>query len=226
MSADSFDRYEEEMKQNVIKGASSNNLLDLPSLAITEKATRKKGSSFQVRRASTGMRCLRNDDFEVALNHKGNRQRGQSNKPLHQVDKSLSLDVGLDHLVKSFISSFRDGDEQGRKKSASLIQSKLKKNDSFELQSGLSSEELHVLTKMVRRLSGEHERDANINRISSMETLPRSNHQPKFEESFQTARFEKSDTTLLNSDAGNDGFHLSHHYSHQYHVNKPLLFLL
>ena len=185
MSRDSFDRYEEEMKQNVIKGASSNNLLDLPSLAI--------GSSFQVRRASTGMRYLRNDDFEVLQTEKGNRQRGQSNKPMHQVDKSLSLDAGLDHLVKSFISSFRDGDEQGRKKSARLIQSKLKKNDSFELQSGLSSEELHVLTKMVRRLSGEHERDANINRISSMETLPRSNHQSKFEESFQTARFEKSD---------------------------------
>ena len=58
---------------------------------------------------------------------------------------------------------------------------------------------------MVKRLSGEHERDANINRISSMETLPRSNHQPKFEESFQTARFEKSDTTSLYSNAGNDG---------------------
>lgn len=187
------------MKQNVIKGASSNNLLDLPSSATNKKATRKNDG------ASTGTRCLRNDDFEVALNNKGNRQRGQSNKPMHEVDKSLSLDAGLDNLVKSFISSFRDGDEQGRKKSARLIQSKLEKNDSFELQSGLSSEELHVLTKMVRRLSGEHERDANIDRISSMETLPRSNHRPKFEESFQTARFEQSDTTLLYSNAGNDG---------------------
>jgi len=165
MSTDSFKRYKQELKQNVIREASSNNLQGMASSAINNSLHRRS------RRASTGMGDLHNEQFQFegapssprgnsSSHEKRTSLRGQP-KTMHRVQKSLSLDDGLDKLVQSFISSFRDGDEQRNRTSAHLIQSKLSKSDgqiieiegASGLKSGLSSEELQVLTNMMRRLS-------------------------------------------------------------------------
>jgi hypothetical protein len=197
MSTDSFKRYQEEMKQKVIREASSNNLHALTS------------STIKSRRASTGMRDMLQNDYPSPSRRYSSSQnlRGHP-KPTHRVQKSLSLDDGLDQLITSFISSFRDGDERRNRTSAHLIQSKSRKSDgqleiegSSELKSGLSSEELQVLTKMMRRLSNaERDRTSepqercndelihsdtwhSTNRISSTETLFQSNCHPKIKNS-------------------------------------------
>ena len=211
MSTDSFERYEEEMKQNVIREASSNNLEALASSAMNKSRHR------QSRRASTGMSALHNEHFFVieGIPSPSKRDLSSHKKSKHRVQKSLSLDDGLDQLVTSFISSFQDGDERRNRTSAHLIQSKLKKSDgqlemggSSELRSGLSSEELQLLTKMMRRLSNagsdrssEQQERCNddllnsdtwdsTNRISSTDTLLRSNFHPKLKNSSKESMFE------------------------------------
>eukprot|EP00984_Skeletonema_dohrnii_P003815 scaffold1311_cov140-Skeletonema_dohrnii-CCMP3373.AAC.2 len=167
MSTDSFERYKQELMQNVIREASSNNLQGMASSATNNSLHRRS------RRNSTGMSDLHNEQFLFEFEGTPSSPRGNSSsrgkskglrgqsKTMHRVQKSLSLDDGLDKLVQSFISSFRDGDEKRNRTSAHLIQSKLSKSDgqiieiegASGLKSGLSSEELQVLTNMMRRLS-------------------------------------------------------------------------
>ena len=226
MSTDSFKRYKQELKQNVIREASSNNLQGMASSAINNSLHRRS------RRASTGMGDLHNEQFQDSSSHeKRTSLRGQP-KTMHRVQKSLSLDDGLDKLVQSFISSFRDGDEQRNRTSAHLIQSKLSKSDgqiieiegASGLKSGLSSEELQVLTNMMRRLSNsESDRYSeqqelyndeilnadtcdSANRILSTDMLLRSNDHPKL-------------GVILKSDASTAKTHYKAHLQNFYPVS-------
>ncbi len=146
MSTDSFNRYKEELAQNVTQEAAA---------AARQKALHRP------RRASTES-DLRNERWGNFSSPEMRRSSRGQLKTIHRAQKSLSLDDGLDNLVQSFISSFHDGDEQRNRTSAHLIQSKLSKSEgqmidmegsSSDLKSGLSSEELKVLTNMMRRLS-------------------------------------------------------------------------
>ncbi len=192
---------------------------------VAQEAAKKKPRRRQARRASTGMSEMHNEQFviEFAPSLSGgvspSRMKSQTLSESPTVlsrKKSLSLDDGLDKLVQSFISSFRDGDEQRNRTSALLIQSKLSKSNGETkvidgssgqpkaLASGLSSEELQVLTNMMRRLSHsdsdryseeQQERcDVDIpnsvgseNRILSTDKLPRSNDHPDIDATLKNA---------------------------------------
>ncbi len=157
MSTDSFKRYQEEMAQNVAQEAAA--------------AAAKKNPLHRSRRASVGTeRDLHNERWcNFSSPEMRRSSRGYHPKTMHRAQKSLSLDDGLDNLVQSFISSFHDGDEQRNRTSAHLIQSKLSKSDGQMIdkeaspsgvkESGLSSEELKVLTNMMRRLSNSERSD-------------------------------------------------------------------
>ena len=203
MSNASLDKFfKEEMSKNVSQQ---------PAAAVAKKKPRNRRS----RRAS--MSELHNERFVVEFTPSLSggtssscmKSNTLSRTPSDQLGKkSLSLDDGLDTLVQSFISSFHDGDEQRNKTSALLIQSKLSKKDgqSIEIEgssgqprrpSGLSSEELQVLTNMMRRLShSDTDRDSELlqaelcddeilnpgdseNRSLSTDALPRSNDHPE-----------------------------------------------
>ncbi len=150
MSTDSFKRYQEELAQNVAQEAAA--------------AAAKKNPLHRSRRASVGNeRDLHNEIWGNFSSPEMRRSSRGHPRTMHRAQKSLSLDDGLDNLVQSFISSFHDGDEQRNRFSAHLIQSKLSKSDGQMIdmdaspsdfnKSGLSSEELKVLTNMMRRLS-------------------------------------------------------------------------
>lgn len=153
MSTDSFKRYQEELAQNVTQEAAA------------AAAAKKNPMHHRTRRASaeSDLRHERWGNFSSPEMRRTSRGHPKIMKTMHRAQKSLSLDDGIDNLVQSFISSFHDGDEQRNRTSAHLIQSKLSKSDgqmvdmdvssSGPKKSGLSSEELKVLTNMMRRLS-------------------------------------------------------------------------
>jgi len=161
MSRNSFERYQEEMKRRVINGASSNNL-----------------KSLDKRRASISMGELRNEEWSVQTQKRSTAEtaavvlRGNLFPPppltatckTLVIAKPLSVDEGLDRLVKSgdmdkLVQSIISALGNGNARDTSLLKSSLaKKSDKIEnktSESNLNSDEIKVLAKMIRRLSQE-----------------------------------------------------------------------
>jgi len=145
MSRRSFERYKKEMKNKVLKGASSNNL---------------KGMDFKrVRRASMSMCDLRNDTFDNTAPHPAhlpsqhssfeyvpsNRQQGRPQRRSTSVETSSGT-AGVDyHFIESLVSSFKK--EQDSNKLNSGEQQQQSRDTLF------TTDEMVVLTNMMRRLS-------------------------------------------------------------------------
>ena len=146
MSRRSFERYKKEMKNKVLKGASSNNNL--------------KGMEFKrVRRSSMSMCDLRNETFDNTAPHPAhlpsqhssfeyapsNRQQGGPQRRSTSVEISSGA-AGVDyHFIESLVSSFKK--EQDSNKFNSGEQQQQSRDTLF------STDEMVVLTNMMRRLS-------------------------------------------------------------------------
>ena len=148
MSRRSFERYQEEMKSKFIHGALSNNLRSLG-----------KGG----RRANISMGDLRNEAWPVKKIASKRSRRKTSAVPKHRsVDEGEGLDRlvksgSVDKLVESILSAIKHGDAQGIKTNVSSKNNDMnpKENEVDNSTSDLNSDEIKLLSKMMRRLSQE-----------------------------------------------------------------------